>query len=310
MVALAVCLCLSAAPLAAQAPLTIDGRVVRIAAGDTIAVSGVQLTLHRVGRTVQGTIDSVQSGTEGGFQFRLRADSAAFYLVSARYAGIEYFGEPVRPPGASGMLVLVSDTSSAAEIRLGARHVIVRPPDPSGTRAVLDLLSIRNDGTETRIGQDSSSPSWVFVLPIGGQQYEVEEGDVSPTAVRFHGDTLWLMAPVAPGRKNLLLSYRLPVDIERPRWFAPTDSFDLLVEEVDATVRGAGLVATAPVTLMGSTLRRWSAAPTTGPAAEVAFVDGTKAGGRILVWLVGLLTLAVLAGGVVAYGLATRPPRP
>ena len=89
----------------------------------------------------------------------------------------------------------------------------------------------------------------------------MEEGDVSAAAVAFHGDTLLLFAPVGPGRKSMLLSYRLPVTETHPRWSAPSDSFDLLVEEGDATVRGAGLAAAPPVTLMERQLLRWTATP-------------------------------------------------
>ncbi len=300
-------LVLAAIPLAAQLPLSLTGQTARIQNGDTVPVPGVTITLHRVSRTVQGAIDSVVSGPDGRFRFRSTGDTAAIYLVSARYAGIEYFSEPVRAPGAGGVTLVVSDTSSNAPVRLSARHVIVRPPDESGTRAVLDLLSIRNDGPDTRIGRDSLAASWQVVLPAGAVQPEVPEGDVSPTAIRFRGDTMFVLAPIAPGRKNVMVSYRLPVDKQSPKWIAPVDSFDLLVEEPGATVHGAGLASAAPVELMGTTLRRWTVAPPTGDAGEVRFRGSSTPFGRALYWLVGLAGLLLLGGAVVAF---RRTPQP
>jgi len=296
---------LTVAPLAAQGPLSVSGAVVRVRAGDSVPVAGVPVTLHRVGRTAQGAIDSTTSDRDGAFRFRGVGDTAAIYLASARYAGIEYFSEPMRTPGAGRIRLVVSDTSSSAPVRLGTRHVIIRPPDESGTRAVLDLLTIQNDGPDTRVSRDSLSASWQLELPAGALQPEVSEGDVSPTAVRFQGDSMFVLAPIAPGRKNIMVSYRLPVALNRPRWLAPVDSFDLLVEEPGATVRGAGLAPVAPVELMGSTLRRWTAAPPTGGSGQLEF--GSALGlGKALYWLVGVVGLLVLGGAGLAFHRSRR----
>ena len=300
----------STSPLTGQLPLAISGQTTRIQGPDTVPVRGVPITLHRVSRTAQGAIDSTTTGDDGRFRFRADGDTSAIYLVSANYAGIEYFAEPVRVPGVEGIRIIVSDTSSTAPVRLGTRHLIIRPPDASGSRAILDLFSIRNDGAETRIGRDSLSPSWQIILPAGALQPEVQEGDVSPSAVRFRGDTVDVLAPIAPGVKNMMLSYRLPVGKDRPAWIAPADSFDVLVEEEGATVHGAGLEPAAPVELMGSTLRRWTASPPTGGSAEVEFAGGSAALGRLLYWLVGLVAVALATGAAWAFRRQSRNVAP
>jgi hypothetical protein len=246
------------------------------------------------------------TGEDGRFRFRGTADTAAIYLVSAKFAGIEYFSEPLRAPGAGRISIAVSDTSSSAPVRLASRHVAIRPPDESGTRAVLDLFTIRNDGPDTRVGADTLSPAWRFVLPAGALQPEVPEGDVSPTAIRFVGDSIFVLAPIAPGQKNIMISYRLPVTVDRPSWVAPVDSFDLLVEEPGATVRGAGLTARAPVELMGSTLMRWTATPPTGGSGEVEFRSSAIGLSRALYWLVGAVAFLLLGGAGLAFRRARR----
>lgn len=116
---------------------------------------------------------------------------------------------------------------------------------------------------------------------------------------------MFVLAPIAPGRKNIMVSYRLPVAVNQPQWLSPVDSFDLLVEEPGATVSGAGLTTAAPVELMGSTLRRWTAAPPTGGSGEVKF--GAVFGlGSALYWLVGVVGLLLLGGAGLAFRRARR----
>jgi hypothetical protein len=93
-----------------------------------------------------------------------------------------------------------------------------------------------------------------------------------------------------------MVSYRLPADVARPAWIAPADSFDVLVEEEGATVHGAGLAKEAPVELMGSTFRRWTAAPPTGGPATVRFAGGAATVSLFLYGLVGGMALLLLAG--------------
>jgi len=302
-------LCVAApAALHGQATLEVSGRVVRVAGGDTVPVSGAGVTLHRISRLEQGAVDSARTAGEGRFRFRRAADTTAVYLVSARFAGIEYFGTPLRPPGRSGIQLLVSDTSSSAPVRLGARRVIIRPPDESGTRLVVDLFSLRNDGPDTRVSPDGGVPTWAIVLPPGAVQAEVQEGDVSPTAVRFDGDTLAVLAPIGPGEKNLMVSYRLPMGLTAPSWSAPADSFDIMVEEEGAEVTGAGLQPTEPMEVMDTRLRRWTAnPPTSASPATVRFEEGTVGERRALLLVAGLTLLAAGLGVAVSWRRRSRP---
>jgi len=295
----------AAASAAAQGPIQLAGKVVRVAGSDSVVISGVPVSAHRIGKALQGVVDSAKTGAAGTFRFRLPGDTSAIYLVSARFGGVEYFSEPIRAPGATGLVIVVSDTSSAAPVRLSARHVIVSRPDPTGARAILDLFTLANASTLTRVSPDTTVPSWRVVLPAGALEPAVEEGDVSAAAVAFHGDTLLLFAPVAPGVKRMMLSYRLPVAASRAEWTAPADSFDLLVEEGSATVSGAGLEPAPPVTLMERELRRWSATPPTGPVGEVRFASPAGSARGPLWALVGIVAVIVVGGGALV--LRRRP---
>ena len=113
-------------------------------------------------------------------------DTSVIYLLSARYHGIEYFSSPLdraadRDP--APVTLIVRDTSSRVSVTLSTRHVVVPRPGDDGTRDVLDLVLLVNQGTETRVAPDSLSASWAGLLPPKSEGLEVGESDVSPDAV-------------------------------------------------------------------------------------------------------------------------------
>lgn len=295
---------LVAAPLAGQGMLTAAGRVVAFRGADTVGVPGVRVTLHAIGNASQGAVDSALSGPGGGFRFRRTGDTAVVYLLSARFAGIEYFGEPMRLPGAATVLLAVADTSSTAPVTVAARHVIIRRPDSTGARPVLDVFSIRNAGTVTRVAPDTTLPTATVLIPPGVLDARVEEGDLSGAAVEFRGDTLLVFAPLPPGTKDVMLAYRLPPGSRATAWQAPADSFDILTEEDrDVTASGAGLKPTAAVELLGVPLQRWSAIPPDSGTGTVQFGSNSSPGTQqaALLALVTLLGLGVVVGSVAAF---------
>lgn len=307
---------LGTAPLAGQGAVTAAGRVVAFRGADTVPVAGVRVTFHAIGPASQGPLDSAMSGPDGGFRFRRPGDTTLVYLLSARFAGIEYFGEPMRVPGTTTALLAVADTSSTAPVSMAARHVIIRRPDSTGARAVLDVFSLRNAGTVTRVAPDTTTPTFRVLIPPGVVEARVQEGDLTDAAVEFRGDTLLVFAPLPPGTKDVMLAYRIPGEARSAMWVAPVDSFDILAEEDRGiTASGAGLAAVEPVELLGVPLQRWSAIPPTPGAGTVRFgrADAGSQRGALLA-LVALLALAVGGGAFVAFrsrGALARgaPPR-
>ncbi|HEU5303555.1 MAG TPA: carboxypeptidase-like regulatory domain-containing protein, partial [Gemmatimonadales bacterium] len=159
---------------------------------DSTPVSGARIVLHRVSRAAQGPLDSTTSDARGRFRLTFRADTGALYLLSARHQGIEYFSPPVhsspeRPDTA--IRIVVSDTSATAPVTLVARHLVLTRPGPDGSRSVLDLLVLRNEGQRTRVAPDSVHPSWSGPLPSGTLGLELGEGDISPDAVSRRRDS-------------------------------------------------------------------------------------------------------------------------
>jgi hypothetical protein len=269
-------------------------------------VPGARVLLHRIGRSAQGPVDSARTDRAGRFRFRFPADTGSVYLVSATYGGIEYFSPPVhlnpeRPDTA--LQVVVSDTSTTQPIELEARHIVIAGPKRDGTRAVLDLLVLRNPGDRTRIATDSLHPAWEGPLPKGSTGLDVGEGDYSAAAVQRRDDRIAFLAPIGPGEKQVVVDYVLPANVHEfvLPMEQPVRLVNLLLEERDARVLTPGLQPADSEVIQGKTYHRWSGSLRAGDTLRVKLRGWAGPAPR---WLLPLLVALVAAGlGVAAWFL-------
>jgi hypothetical protein len=247
---------------ALQAPTdTLGVRVILARGADTVAVANAPLRLHRVTATVQGVTDSTVAAADGTARFRLPADTGGVWLVSARWAGIEYFGAPVDPQSRTrSVTILVADTSSSAPVTIAARHLIIGSPAPDGTRDVVDLVILRNAGAITRAVADSSIPTFTLPLPATAANRRVGDADFAPEALDLHGDTLFVHAPIPPGDRQFFLEYQLPPGTRRLAIPMGNGVGVMSVLGEEAGLRlPASFGARGPETVEGRTFQRWSA---------------------------------------------------
>jgi hypothetical protein len=291
-------------PLGAQSRTA--GRIVRVAAGDTLAVPRVAVVLHRVGRAAQGPVDTVAADGAGRFAFRFAADSNATYLLSVRYDGIEYFSSPIATNPArpdTAVVVIVADTSSSAPVSARERTLLISRPDAARSRAVVDWFVLVNAGERTRIAPDSLRPSWAAPLPPDAQNVELADlrlSQFSPEALSFRGDSALVFAPLSPGQKELVLQYQVPGALRRfvVPGAAGTDSIFVLLEEARARVVVPAMTVGDSQRLDGRLFRRWAGRMGAATAIEVEFPGAPLAPRTALLLLLGAagLGFALLAG--------------
>lgn len=263
-------------------------------------MGGARVVLHRVGRAAQGPLDSTRSDARGRFRFSFRDDTTAIYLLSARYKGIEYFSPPVhtnpdRPDTA--IRIVVSDTSSTVPVSLVARHLVVMQPGEDGSRSVLDLLVLRNEGKATRVAPDSARPSWSGSLPRGTIGLELGESDFSPDAVSRRNDSLILTAPLSPGDKQITVQYLVPSNratLELP-FQDSVSSVNVLTAEKDARVTGGSLALADSQIIQGRAFRRWTGDVPAGGTVRVALPGVRHTPQWVVAGLVG--AMALILGG-------------
>jgi hypothetical protein len=273
-----------------------------ILTADSTPVRGATVVLHRVGRVSQGPIDSTRSDQTGRFRITFRSDTSAIYLLSARHAGIEYFSPPVetnpqRPD--TGIQIMVYDTSSTVPIVLEARHLVVTRPDEDGSRGVLDLMVLRNDAHRTRIAPDTGRPSWSAALPSGTIGLEVGESDVSRDAVTRRGDSVFVIAPFAPGEKQVTLQYLIPSNrrmVELP-FDGQGATVNVLAEEKGVKVSGGGVTLTDSQTLQGRSFRRWTGRVRVRGVLRIELPGSRETPVRLLGGLVTAFALALGGAG-------------
>jgi hypothetical protein len=284
---------------------------------DTTRLAGARVLLHRVGRDLQGAVDSTVADARGRFRFRFRADTSAVYLLSARYGGIEYFSSPIhtnpeRPDTAIALLVY--DTSSAAPVTLEARHIVVPRPSEDGSRAVLDLIVLLNQGLRARVAPDSLHASWSTPLPSASIGLDIGESDVSPDAVRRQDDSVVVTAPIAPGQKQLSLEYLIPKGhstVEFPVG-AGGGRLNVLVEESGAKVSGGTLALADSQVIEGRAFHRWTGDLPPGGSVRLTLPALPRTPAAVLAGLVAAvgLVLALAAWRILRRGQAGPAPAP
>lgn len=299
--------------LSAQSqPLTLAGRLVLARGADSIPVRGAYVVAHAISTRNQGPVDSVRSDAAGRFRLTVRRpDSATVYVVSALHHGIGYFSEPfgaAARAGAGNVTLVVYDTASAGPpLSVGSRHVVVTGADQTGARRVLDVVEIRNAGSTTRVGADSLAATWRMRLPDGVTDYDVGESEIAASAIRFSGREVVVAAPIAPGERQIAITYLLPANAARldVPVDQPTADFEVLAE--DSMTSAAAVVQRAdPLVLEGRIFQRFVAANVRPGSVAAVTLSPAGSSSRRLMWIPIVAVALALAGGAV-YALRVAP---
>jgi hypothetical protein len=307
-------LALLALPLGAQVPAepVLRGQVLL---DEGAEVEGT-VVLHRVSNDFQGEVDSVRTGVDGSFSFRLpnvpdpqRGD---VFFASIRYSGILYFGTAVTLPVQLDSLyrIQVYDTVSVAPegrlLPIQARNTFLEPGD--GDWLVTDLLQIRNDARRTLVAREGGVV-WQYPLPAGSRDHRVGQGGLAGDGVGFDGDDLVVRSALPPGPRLVVVHYTVDdpfMEIPAP---GVTEVMELLVREPAPELAVPGLTAVDRVELEpGSTYRRFSGDSISDGVLRLEEVAPPT---RVPVeWVSVLLALVLTGFGVAAVSRTAPRPAP
>lgn len=245
----------------AQGSLDLAGRVERVTARGPIAMSGVDVTLHRIGTTSAGPVDTARADARGRFRFRVaNADTGAMYLATATHGGLAYFAAPARAgvPVTDAVIELFDTTSAPVPIHVTGRHLVVSAPDADGRRSIVEVYELQNDTVVTRIGT-RDRPAFVAALPRDAADPTASQGDFTGEAVVRVPQGLAVVAPISPGLRQLAFNYRLPATAF-PFALDLADSasvVEVLLEEPTGQVVAEGMTAMGAVTSEGRSFVRF-----------------------------------------------------
>jgi hypothetical protein len=233
-----------------------------------VPVPGVYVVLHRVGRDTAGPLDSVRTDAAGRYAFRYRPSGAgdALYFASTSVGGIAYFSPPFRDAvvrGDAAEIQVFDTTTAAVPLTVRGRHLIVGAPDGEGARNVIEVWELSNDTSVTAVPPAGDVRGvWSTALPAGARDVALRpNSDIPPDRFRAREGRAVLLAPFAPGVRQVAYSYRLAdgafplrLPVERK-----ASVLEILVEEPQGLATGPSLVQADAVTLEGRTFRRFLA---------------------------------------------------
>ena len=286
-------------------------------------VPGIVVTLHRVGVDSSGPIDSVRTDARGGYRIAYRrfGSTEAIYFVSAVYRGIAYFSSPVRAAvtrGDDAEIIVFDTTTGPVRFTVQGHHYVIGAPRPTGQRDIVEVYEISNDTVVTSVGRDSLAAVWSAPLPRGLSGFTAASGDVAASSLRARDGRVELVAPFAPGVKQLSFTYVLepksfPLEITLDR---PNALLEVLLEEAAAQVRSPLLRSEGTATTQGRTFKRFIAqnvpagervrieVPSSAAAARSTVVVALSVG--LALAMVGALWVAYRRGGRVRPAAAAR----
>ncbi|MBC7790094.1 MAG: hypothetical protein H7Z74_09115 [Anaerolineae bacterium] len=286
---------------------SVEGRVTRPRGGDAVGVAGLWIVLHRVGSDRAAPLDSVRSASDGAFRIRYRATGSedAIYFVAAQYGGIAYFSQPLRAALVSGEdaeITVFDTTSGPVPLHVRGRHIVVSASAVNGAREVVEVYEISNDSSVTLISPDDARPTWTAMVPREAGSFRAGQSDISAEAMRLRDGRVNVIAPVAPGLKQISFSYQLPASsfpLSIPLQRA-AQVLEVLLEDSTGTADGAKLSATANVSVEGRAFRRFVASDV--PAnAVIRIAVASAPGPRTALYVAGL---ALAIGAAMLLSLA------
>ena len=293
-----------------QGPQHVAGQVVRPGKAQMLPVSGVWVTLHRVGTDHAAPLDSVRADNAGhyAFDFRRTGDPGAIYFVSASYGGVAYFTRPLDHSivtGDAAEVAVFDTTSGPVPIGIRGHHIVVSAVDVNGQRSITEVYEIANDSSVTRVPSSSGAqPVWSAILPGGSRSFQVTQGDVPAAAIKFDNGRAKVFAPIAPGLKQIAITYTVPaasfplsLPLEKE-----TQILEVLIEDEKGTVTAPKLRETAPVALEKRNFRRFVGPDV--PANSVVTIDLPAPPKNVDIDPRFMVALTVLIGGAMVFALA------
>lgn len=289
----------------------VSGRIVRPGARSMEPVGDAWVVLHRVGPDRSGPLDSLRSDARGRYRFEyVRSGSEdAIYFVSAMHGGIAYFTPPLTERaigGDAGEIAVFDTTSRRVPISIRGHHVVISAVDTKALRSVVEVFELSNDSSVTRIAANErpEGATWSTHLISAATNFRVTQGDIPSDAVTFANGLVSVFAPLAPGVKQVSLSYSVPASSFPLRLplEGRTDVYEVLIEDETGSVTGPKIREMEPVTVEGRNFRRFLAADI--PENSVAVIDLPPASANRAIDPRFMVALTLLLGGAMIVALA------
>ncbi|MBI4180397.1 MAG: hypothetical protein HY528_00515 [Chloroflexi bacterium] len=287
----------------------IEGRIVNATATGG-SVNDQLITLRTYLSDTEKTSATTKTDTEGRFTFTglVTTNTSYSYDVTATFQEADYTSERLtfkaEELSKSIEITVYDSTGSDATIRVADAHTIIFVGQ--GSLKIVEVFSVSNDSDRTYIGSGEITATGkrrTVMLPLPDKSTDLQYGGELMLCCVLPPDKegFWDTMPVLPGSKTIAYSSQVSYSggeyTYSRKVYAPTASYDLLIQGKNIAVAGDQLVSQGLVEFENSQFQQFSGGDfTLGDVvlAKLSVLPQSANQGPIL-WIV--LTLIVLAGG-------------
>ena len=199
----------------AQPLVSIDGRLVNGTA-DGGDVTAIEVTLSSFDQqATPKKVTSAAAGADGTFHFPdVDVDPSLAYFVSARYAGVDYWTEPItfeegQPPTLE--LTVYETTRDPADLAVELAHTAIDVLQEERALDIVQYEVLINEGDRTYVGDagtDGQSQIRLLSLPPGAADATIIG---APVGASLTPDGLAVIGsqPIVPGNLEVAVTYRI-----------------------------------------------------------------------------------------------------
>lgn len=212
--------------------------------------------VHRVGPDASEPLDTLRTGLDGGFRFRLQsvpnpAVREGFYFASVEHGGVNYFGRLIQTAAELDSLYVIQAYESevapegGASIDLTARYILLEEQPDIGWTAT-DLMHLTRTGSRTLIARPDGA-TFVYPLPEGASDLEVGGNQMAPDAAELVDGNLRVTSAIPPGEREFVVRYRVLDPFVTVPYPGSTHEAELLVRQPAPALQVEGLRAAPAV---------------------------------------------------------------
>lgn len=282
---------------AAADTLVLEGRVLRGA--DSVPVPGQTVVLHRVAPEGGQPVDSVRTGREGRFTFRIVPAGDVVHLASARHDGVLYLGPAVHGdevPASYTVRVWEARPAAASDtVRIRRRTLVITPG--GGELRVMDVADASTGAERTLSSPEGEDGAWWGVrLPAAARDVQVLPGGVDAGAVRVVDGRARVSAAIPPRGARLVLGYRVPEGRSLTLDPGPTTGrLEVVARGATGQLTVEGLRPAGTSSVGGREVRRWVSGADAGPVRVTAAAPG-GGGPPAAAWIAAAVGVLAAAG--------------
>lgn len=237
----------------------VRGRVLNQTAGEPVAGQRLQLHITLPDGSNAPTFEAT-SGSDGEFLFEgVELEPETQLALCTTYEGAMYhdlFSVSEATTELQRDLAVFSSTTNPEALSMESAHMVFYPHPEEGVVEVMEFLMFQNQSNRTYVGpteggEGNPGETLHFTLPEGASNTTLLQG-LHDDQVQWHQSGFCSIAPVYPGRQDVIYSYTLPYSGKGALRFVRQLDYHpanlvVMISDNQGQVSGPGVISQGPV---------------------------------------------------------------